>query len=227
FSQISDLINLHKVQNPNKIHKPHDDPDCPSSLCHHKDSGIFALKEHSNIFVQCSNGKAFCRKCPRGLIFSDFSKTCIRQSHKTTISTTTTTTTTNWPPLHYNPYKTHIRPHTTKSTKAPHDLFRGIKLHKFHKPHTTKVPHVPHSDCPTSLCAHKVDGSLFRLNDHQPNIFVQCSHGKPVCKKCPEHQFFNDKFNVCVRRTIPHTTTKKSHVSVVGHHKTLRNNFSR
>ena len=119
----------------------------PSSLCHHKDSGIFALEKHSNIFVQCSNGKAVCLKCPHGLVFSDSLKTCVRPSDKKSTTTTTTTTTTKKPHVHYNPYKTH-KPHTTK---APHDPYKGIKPHKphkVHKPHTTKAPHKPHVSNP-------------------------------------------------------------------------------
>lgn len=55
---------------------------------------------------------------------------------------------------------------------------------------------------PDSLCSHKPDGALFGLGKHRPNMFVHCSHGKALCKACPDHQFFSDKFHVCVRRTV-------------------------
>ena len=55
---------------------------------------------------------------------------------------------------------------------------------------------------PDSLCAHKPDGALFGLSKLRPNMFVHCDHGKANCKTCPDHQFFSDKFSVCVRRTV-------------------------
>ncbi|XP_066927483.1 uncharacterized protein [Clytia hemisphaerica] len=59
-----------------------------------------------------------------------------------------------------------------------------------------------YSPCAHSLCDHKENGAIFGLSKHQPDVFVQCSNGKPVCQRCPAHQEFNEKFNVCVRRTV-------------------------
>ena len=55
---------------------------------------------------------------------------------------------------------------------------------------------------PYSLCDYKENGAIFGLSKHQPDVFVQCSNGIPICQRCPAHQEFNEKFNVCVRRTV-------------------------
>ncbi|XP_066930490.1 uncharacterized protein [Clytia hemisphaerica] len=60
-----------------------------------------------------------------------------------------------------------------------------------------------YTPCSYSLCNNKPDGALFALDEHRPDVFVQCSNGAPICQRCPPHTEFNNKFSVCVRRTVP------------------------
>ena len=53
------------------------------------------------------------------------------------------------------------------------------------------------------MCDGKENGALFRYSDERPMYYVQCTAGNAVCRSCPENEQFNDKFMVCLRKTVP------------------------
>ncbi|XP_066925767.1 protein obstructor-E-like [Clytia hemisphaerica] len=70
-------------------------------------------------------------------------------------------------------------------------------------PTTTTTRAIDTPECNDSLCKWVPNGSLFRLDNNKPQYYVQCSNGIASCRQCPPHMYFNNKFDVCVRRTVP------------------------
>ncbi|XP_066923471.1 uncharacterized protein [Clytia hemisphaerica] len=164
--------------------------DCPSSLCKWKPHGAtFRLSDKlAPVFVQCSHGNAICLNCPHGTIFNNQHNVCVRDQRGSKKFG------------HFNKHGHH-----------------GDEVHHFNKDTTTmtttptattsttteKIEQLPHDiHCPSYLCKWKPNGALFRLRNDKPQYYVQCSNGIAYCRQCPSHQYFNNKFSVCVRRTV-------------------------
>ncbi|XP_066936915.1 chondroitin proteoglycan 1-like [Clytia hemisphaerica] len=180
---------------------PHSHDSCPHSLCKWRKVGdIFAYSEHKPAyFVTCSNTGTVCRRCVDGLIFNEKFKACVRPLKKTTTTTTTTTTapTTTTTTTQAAPTTT-----TTTSQAAPTKTTRAAPT-KTTRAAPTKTGKPKSPKCDDYLCVGVKNGELFRLDNNMPQYYVQCSNGFASCRQCPAHMYFNNKFSVCVRQTVP------------------------